>query len=70
MSACFAARFSGSLAAPSAGSSFSQTRFITPCMLRVPLVIAMTVSWSGSTMQNWPCAPSPRNDLLRERQNW
>ena len=49
---------SGSFA--SAGTSRSQTRFITDAMSRVPLVIATTASYCGMTMQNWPCAPSPR----------
>ena len=29
-------------------------------MSRTPLVIAMTASCSGITMQYWPKAPSPR----------
>src|SRR5437762_960610 len=50
----------GIVARPGAGRSLSQTRFITACMSLVPLVIATTASCSGSTMQNWPNAPSPR----------
>ena len=43
-----------------AGRSLSQTRFRTACMSFTPLVMAMTASCSGITMQNCPNAPSPR----------
>ncbi len=42
------------------GRRCSHTRFRTACMSRTPLVIAMTASCSGITMQYWPKAPSPR----------
>src|SRR6185369_5114573 len=58
-----AAGFSGRRPGFIAGSSLSQTRFMTCCMLRTPLVIATTASSSGITMQNWPNAPSPRKEL-------
>jgi len=53
-----------------AGRNFSQIRFNTPCMSRVPLVIEITASCSGITMQYWPKAPSPRYAPFRQRQNW
>jgi len=52
------------------GRSLSQTRFSCPCMSLVSAVIATTTSCSGSTMQNWPFAPSPRYAPCRHRQNW
>ena len=43
-----------------AGRSLSHTRFRTDCMSFTPLVMAMTASCSGITMQYCPNAPSPR----------
>src|ERR1044071_8978661 len=58
-----AAGFSGRRPGFIAGRSLSQTRFMTCCMLRTPLVIATTASSSGITIQYCPNAPSPRNEL-------
>jgi hypothetical protein len=43
-----------------AGSSLSQTMFRTDCMSFTLLVMTITASCSGSTMQYCPNAPSPR----------